>query len=149
MKITNTKAKQKEQEQKYIKSAPLTEKKQTSTFSFILSNEEAETVNNFIESLKTVGIRRTRSNFIRQAIFEYIQRHEKDAEESLGEWEDEPMTLNEASRIYDVPVSTIRTAINRKRFGPHEHKKMENGEWIVTKAGMNRIFKNKRSFGEA
>lgn len=142
MKITNTKAKQTEQE--YIKSAPLTEKKRKSTFSFILSAEEAEILENFIESLKTVGIRVTRSNFIRQAIFEYIQHHTKDAEESSGEWDDEPMTLNEASKVYDIPVSTIRTAINRKRFGPHEYKKMENGEWIVTKAGMNRIFKNKR-----
>nr|WP_308612407.1 helix-turn-helix domain-containing protein [uncultured Dialister sp.] len=111
-----------------------------------LTEDEAEIINNFIESLQTIGIRSTKSNFIRQAIFEYIQRHTKDAEEVSGEWDDEPMTLNEASKIYDVPVSTIRTAINRKRFGPHEHKKMENGEWVVTKAGMNRIFKNKRPF---
>ena len=146
MKITNTKAKQTEQE--YIKGAPLTEKKRKSTFSFILSAEEAEILDNFIESLKTVGIRVTRSNFIRKAIFEYIQRHTKDAEEAKDEGAAEPMTTNEASKVFDVPISTIRTAITRKRFGPHEHKKMENGEWIVTRAGMNRIFKNKRSFGD-
>lgn len=146
MNFTNTKEKVKKE---YIKKAPLTEKKVSSMISVKLTEDEAEIINNFIESLQTIGIRSTKSNFIRQAIFEYIQRHTKDAEEVTGEWDDEPMTLNEASKIYDVPVSTIRTAINRKRFGPHEHKKMENGEWIVTKAGMNRIFKNKRSFGEA
>jgi len=141
MNFTNTKEKVKKE---YIKKAPLTEKKVSSMISVKLTEDEAEIINNFIESLQTIGIRSTKSNFIRQAIFEYIQRHTKDAEEVSGEWDDEPMTLNEASKVYDVPVSTIRTAINRKRFGPHEHKKMENGEWIVTKAGMNRIFKNKR-----
>lgn len=143
MNFTNTKEKAKKE---YLKKAPLTEKKVSSMISVKLTEDEAEILNNFIESLQTIGIRSTKSNFIRQAIFEYIQRHTKDAEEVSGEWDDEPMTLNEASKIYDVPVSTIRTAINRKRFGPHEHKKMENGEWIVTKAGMNRIFKNKRPF---
>lgn len=143
MKFTNTKEKAKKE---YLKKAPLTEKKVSSMISVKLTEDEAEIINNFIESLQTIGIRSTKSNFIRQAIFEYIQRHTKDAEEVSGEWDDEPMTLNEASKIYDVPVSTIRTAINRKRFGPHEHKKMENGEWVVTKAGMNRIFKNKRPF---
>lgn len=143
MNFTNTKEKVKKE---YIKKAPLTEKKVSSMISVKLTEDEAEIINNFIESLQTIGIRSTKSNFIRQAIFEYIQRHTKDAEEVSGEWDDEPMTLNEASKIYDVPVSTIRTAINRKRFGPHEHKKMENGEWVVTKAGMNRIFKNKRPF---
>lgn len=141
MNFTNTKEKAKKE---YLKKAPLTEKKVSSMISVKLTEDEAEIINNFIESLQTIGIRSTKSNFIRQAIFEYIQRHTKDAEEVSGEWDDEPMTLNEASKIYDVPVSTIRTAINRKRFGPHEHKKMENGEWVVTKAGMNRIFKNKR-----
>jgi Arc/MetJ-type ribon-helix-helix transcriptional regulator len=143
MNFTNTKEKAKKE---YLKKAPLTEKKVSSMISVKLTEDEAEIINNFIESLQTIGIRSTKSNFIRQAIFEYIQRHTKDAEEVSGEWDDEPMTLNEASKIYDVPVSTIRTAINRKRFGPHEHKKMENGEWVVTKAGMNRIFKNKRPF---
>lgn len=143
MNFTNTKEKAKKE---YLKKAPLTEKKVSSMISVKLTEDEAEIINNFIESLQTIGIRSTKSNFIRQAIFEYIQRHTKDAEEISGEWDDEPMTLNEASKIYDVPVSTIRTAINRKRFGPHEHKKMENGEWVVTKAGMNRIFKNKRPF---
>lgn len=143
MNFTNTKEKAKKE---YLKKAPLTEKKVSSMISVKLTENEAEIINNFIESLQTIGIRSTKSNFIRQAIFEYIQRHTKDAEEVSGEWDDEPMTLNEASKIYDVPVSTIRTAINRKRFGPHEHKKMENGEWVVTKAGMNRIFKNKRPF---
>lgn len=143
MNFTNTKEKAKKE---YLKKAPLTEKKVSSMISVKLTEDEAEILNNFIESLQTIGIRSTKSNFIRQAIFEYIQRHTKDAEEVSGEWDDEPMTLNEASKIYDVPVSTIRTAINRKRFGPHEHKKMENGEWVVTKAGMNRIFKNKRPF---
>lgn len=143
MNFTNTKEKAKKE---YLKNAPLTEKKVSSMISVKLTEDEAEIINNFIESLQTIGIRSTKSNFIRQAIFEYIQRHTKDAEEVSGEWDDEPMTLNEASKIYDVPVSTIRTAINRKRFGPHEHKKMENGEWVVTKAGMNRIFKNKRPF---
>lgn len=143
MNFTNTKEKAKKE---YLKKAPLTEKKVSSMISVKLTEDEAEIINNFIESLQTIGIRSTKSNFIRQAIFEYIQRHTKDAEEVSGEWDDEPMTLNEASEIYDVPVSTIRTAINRKRFGPHEHKKMENGEWVVTKAGMNRIFKNKRPF---
>lgn len=145
MNFTNTKEKVKKE---YIKKAPLTEKKVSSMISVKLTEDEAEIINNFIESLQTVGIRSTKSNFIRQAIFEYIQRHTKDAEEVTGEWDDEPMTLNEASKIYDVPVSTIRTAINRKRFGPHEHKKMENGEWVVTKAGMNRIFKNKKPLSE-
>ena len=143
MNFTNTKEKAKKE---YLKKAPLTEKKVSSMISVKLTEDEAEIINNFIESLQTIGIRSTKSNFIRQAILEYIQRHTKDAEEVSGEWDDEPMTLNEASKIYDVPVSTIRTAINRKRFGPHEHKKMENGEWVVTKAGMNRIFKNKRPF---
>lgn len=143
MNFTNTKEKAKKE---YLKKAPLTEKKVSSMISVKLTEDEAEIINNFIESLQTIGIRSTKSNFIRQAIFEYIQRHTKDAEEVSDEWDDEPMTLNEASKIYDVPVSTIRTAINRKRFGPHEHKKMENGEWVVTKAGMNRIFKNKRPF---
>lgn len=143
MNFTNTKEKAKKE---YLKKAPLTEKKVSSMISVKLTEDEAEIINNFIESLQTIGIRSTKSNFIRQAIFEYIQRHTKDAEEVSGEWDDEPMTLNEASKIYDVPVSTIRTAINRKRFGPREHKKMENGEWVVTKAGMNRIFKNKRPF---
>ena len=143
MNFTNPKEKAKKE---YLKKAPLTEKKVSSMISVKLTEDEAEIINNFIESLQTIGIRSTKSNFIRQAIFEYIQRHTKDAEEVSGEWDDEPMTLNEASKIYDVPVSTIRTAINRKRFGPHEHKKMENGEWVVTKAGMNRIFKNKRPF---
>lgn len=150
MKITNTKEKQEKQaEHDYIRSAPLTEKKRNPMIAFKLTPEEAEIMDNFIDSMLTVGIRRTRSSFIRQAIFEFIQRHTKDAEEAKGEWVDEPMTTNEASKVFNVPVSTIRTAITRKRFGPHEHKKMENGEWIVTRAGMNRIFKNKRSFGEA
>lgn len=145
MKITNTKNKATE----YVKKAPLTEKKRNPMIAVKLTDEEAEILDNYIDSLQTVGIRRTRSSFIRQAIFEYIENHSNVPDEEKPDvWKDEPLTTAEASKLYGVPTPTIRSALIKHRFGPREYKKLDNGEWVVTRSGMDRLYKEKRPFEE-
>lgn len=85
----------------------------------------------------------TKADFIRDAIAKAMIRIEPQL--APTEWMDEPFTVSEAAKKWNVARNTITTAIRgntrqKPRVLPHESKKVSPKRWIITRAGMERLF---------
>ena len=106
---------------------------------FYFTEDEMNRINEYIKRHHY----HTRADFVRDAIFKAMIQIEPQL--APAEWMDEPFTITEAAEKWNVHRNTISTAImgsNRQkpRVMPHESKKVNSKRWIITRAGMERLF---------
>lgn len=144
MKFTNTKKKAEDTaKQEYINNAPLSEKKRKTTgVSIVINETEREMVDNYLETTKNeTGRKISRSTFFRNCAMETIKKKVNVVSESV--WGGEPFTVPEAAVKFNVPETTIRSALESGRFMKNEVKvlKIKQTEvYVVTRNGMERVF---------
>lgn len=86
--------------------------------------------------------------FVRKAIFSMMDAEDNPQETPKEEpaediWKDEPFTVEDAAAHWGVDpkeINEVITGQNGPRFGLRECKKIGAKIWLVTRAGMERVF---------
>lgn len=136
-----------EEERAFIENAPLKAApiRKNKSLTVCMTTDQFQQFNDFI-----IRHEYPKAYFVRKAIFNMMdaednpqepEEPQKDPEEEI--WKDEPFTVEDAALRWGVSVKEINDVItgrNGPRFGLRECKKIGSTIWLVTRAGMERIF---------